>query len=141
MTRLNVVVKLIGGKNEETIAVDSTSTVVELKNRVSELFGGAPVSAQKLMFSGRPLSDECTLESYGIKDGGKINLVLSKTATATADDPVSSALVSELQIFLRPHFAAADCQKIIRSFQMTLRSAARKMSLDDIERFAKKSAS
>jgi hypothetical protein len=44
--------------------LDSASTIVELKERVSELFGGSPVSAQKLMFNGRPLSGNEIVPRY-----------------------------------------------------------------------------
>lgn len=57
------------GKNKKkTIEVVETDTLLQLKDRISEIFGIAP-SAQSLLCYGKILiGDASTLEALGIKD-------------------------------------------------------------------------
>ncbi|XP_068694295.1 ubiquilin-1-like [Montipora foliosa] len=71
--KINVVVKT--SKNKETIQTESTATILEFKQLVSSKFN-APVPQLCLIFAGRILKDAETLESYSIKDGLTVHLVI-----------------------------------------------------------------
>jgi len=73
--RLNI--KTTRRKEEVEVAPDCT--VKELKELLAKKMGDTPVSQQCLIFAGRILKDEETLEGQGVKDGVTIHLVVRST--------------------------------------------------------------
>jgi Ubiquitin family len=66
-----------------SIAVEATNKVSELKTKVCEAFENTDVQNIKLIFRGKLLVDENTLESYEIKEDSQIVMMISKTPTDT----------------------------------------------------------
>lgn len=69
---LNLIIKTPSSRFE--VAVDSSLTVAELKQRLVTQ-SGFEVHEQRLVYSGRILADERTLDDYELKSGHQINLV------------------------------------------------------------------
>ncbi len=64
------------------ITIDNTETVLTLKTRIQEK-EGVPPDQQRLIFAGKQLEEDKTLESYNIQTGATIHLVL-RQSTSTA---------------------------------------------------------
>ena len=64
------------------ITIDNTETVLALKTRIQER-EGVPPDQQRLIFAGKQLEEDKTLESYNIQTGATIHLVL-RQSTSTA---------------------------------------------------------
>ncbi|KAL1116832.1 hypothetical protein AAG570_005302 [Ranatra chinensis] len=112
--------------------VTGTTRIKELKQYVSNSLN-VPVNQQKLVLTGRPLSDEKCLVDYPlIKDGTKINLIIKKCATD--EDSVLRAAVTK---FLRQKFTDNDTQKITDEFMKEFYRSMATLNLEDIERIAK----
>lgn len=79
---------------EVSIATDAT--VEELKTKISEQSEDElPVSSQRLIYSGRVLKDNETIEFYKIKDGHTVHLVKSvNKSAATATTPATATSTS-----------------------------------------------
>lgn len=90
---------------EVSIATDAT--VEELKTKISEQSeDDLPVSSQRLIYSGRVLKDNETIEFYKIKDGHTVHLVKSvnKSGAAAATPAASTSDTSNAT----PSTAAAN---------------------------------
>lgn len=72
---MQIKVKTLTGKLIE-IDIEPTDTIMRIKERVEEK-EGIPPPQQRLIFGGRALADENTAESYNIKAGSSLHLVLS----------------------------------------------------------------
>ncbi len=60
--------------DKATVTIDKNASVLELKTKIAgEL--QVPSSQQRLIYKGRVLKDELTLESYGIEDGHTVHMV------------------------------------------------------------------
>ena len=60
-----------------TVDVEPSSTIASVKNTI-EKEQGHPVSSQKLIYSGRILVDENTVESYSVKENDFFVLMVTK---------------------------------------------------------------
>ncbi len=69
-----IFVKSINGKSR-TIDVNSTDTIASLKQKLQEKEGIA-VDEQRLIYSGKSLENEKTLESYNVGADATLHLVL-----------------------------------------------------------------
>ena len=58
-----------------SLKVDSAITVEDLKQQIATENGDFPADQQRLIYSGRVLKDNETVEKYGLKDGHTIHLV------------------------------------------------------------------
>mmetsp|Transcript_14413 Transcript_14413/g.19515 ORF Transcript_14413/g.19515 Transcript_14413/m.19515 type:complete len:109 (+) Transcript_14413:36-362(+) len=72
-----------------TVEVNPKGTVMELKQACVE---GCklPAESQRLIFKGRILKDESTLDEYKIEDGLTVHLVKGKTASGAQPQPAAS---------------------------------------------------
>ncbi|CAI4049111.1 hypothetical protein N7582_004578 [Saccharomyces uvarum] len=91
---LNVYVK--SGQDKWEVSVAPESTVLQFKEAISEA-NGIPVANQRLIYSGKILKDDQTVESYHIQDGHSVHLVKSQprpqagAATGAGGDAGASA--------------------------------------------------
>ena len=65
--------------NARVMNVEPTTTMRDIKNRLYEL-EGISANQQRLLYRGRILRDEDTIESLGIADGQVIHMVLMPNA-------------------------------------------------------------
>ena len=72
--RINIAVKMLTGK-KIPLSIDANDSVFYLKKLLHER-KGVPPGQQCLVFLGKKLEDEGTLEYYGIKEGDVIHLIL-----------------------------------------------------------------
>lgn len=125
---MKITVKVFQGQ-ETTLEVSGETSVKELKQYVSQTLK-VPVNQQKLLFTGKPLSDEkCLLDYPLIKDGTKINLVVKRT---DEESVLRTAVVN----FLRPRFSENETQKIADEFMKEFYRSMSTLNLEDIERIA-----
>uniref|UniRef100_A0A914LJ36 Ubiquitin-like domain-containing protein n=1 Tax=Meloidogyne incognita TaxID=6306 RepID=A0A914LJ36_MELIC len=52
-----------------------TSDTIELIKCMVEMKTGIPPSQQRLIFAGKQLQDDCTIDEYNIKDGSTMHVV------------------------------------------------------------------
>ena len=64
--------------NSKEIEVEGLTTISKLKEKAIESYNLIDVGTVKLIFRGKLLVDDNTLESYDIKDGSMINLMVVK---------------------------------------------------------------
>ncbi|KAJ5125217.1 Ubiquitin-like protein DskB [Penicillium atrosanguineum] len=75
-----------------TLALPITTLVLELKQKLSSSeYADTPADRQRLIYSGRVLKDNETLESYKIKDGHTIHLVKSAASNQQRTSPAGQA--------------------------------------------------
>ena len=55
---------------------------------IAEAKENANIEAQKLIFKGKQLANECTIESYNIKDGDSAVLFINKKLIKKVEEPV-----------------------------------------------------
>ncbi|EJS44135.1 dsk2p [Saccharomyces arboricola H-6] len=72
---LNIHIK--SGQDKWEVTVAPESTVQQFKEAISEA-NGIPVANQRLIYSGKILKDDQTVESYHIQDGHSVHLVKSQ---------------------------------------------------------------
>lgn len=73
--------------------VGDAATVLELKQACEKSVSLAP-EAQRLIFKGRILKDDQTLESYKIENGVTVHLVKAKT-TGAGSEPAQATAAAE----------------------------------------------
>jgi ubiquitin-like protein Nedd8 len=72
-------VKTVTNRDLDITTIEPTSTVQQLKQQI-EASEGIPVVQQRLIFGGRPLTDENTIEASGITAGATVHMVLALRA-------------------------------------------------------------
>lgn len=81
------------GPNKWDVVVDVTETVSDLKKKISDV-SSIPVENQRLIYSGKILKDDHTLESYKVQEDHVIHLVKSgannRAGTSTNASPSSA---------------------------------------------------
>mmetsp|Transcript_45563 Transcript_45563/g.120910 ORF Transcript_45563/g.120910 Transcript_45563/m.120910 type:complete len:377 (-) Transcript_45563:252-1382(-) len=85
-----IVMKTLKGDNFE-VEVDPSITIEGLKKKVSELRAEFPADQQKLIYSGRILSDESTVADAGVKPGEFVVVMVTKPKAAPADAAPAAA--------------------------------------------------
>ena len=86
---LSFKVKVSSRETPYDVTIPETSTVLELKNKLSgKDYEDVPVNRLRLIYSGRVLKDNAPLSQYTIKPGNTIHLVKS---AASAPTPSSSS--------------------------------------------------
>ncbi|CDR94701.1 ubiquitin domain containing protein family, putative [Babesia bigemina] len=84
---IKVTIKISGGETF-VVEVDQSITVLELKEKCAEN-AGATADKQRLIFKGRIVKDDETLESLKVEDGNTIHLVRSGVKPATSSGAAS----------------------------------------------------
>ena len=74
-----VKVKTVTNRDLEITTVEGSNTIAQLKEAI-EASEGIPLAQQKLIFNGRPLTDEQTIEACGIQAGSTVHMVLALRA-------------------------------------------------------------
>lgn len=85
MSEFSVTIKMTGDAKHQ-VSVTPSTTVLQLKEKIAQDLD-VSVDRQRLIFSGKVLKDNDTLETYKIKEGHSIHLV--KGAAKTSAAPVS----------------------------------------------------
>lgn len=84
---LNLTVKCSNADKAE-VKISRSATVVELKEKINEALS-VPVPQQRLIYRGRVLKDESTLEFYDVQDGHTVHMV--KGVTPAGSSPPAPA--------------------------------------------------
>ncbi|KAJ5161413.1 Ubiquitin-like protein DskB [Penicillium capsulatum] len=75
-----------------TLTLPVTTSVSELKQKLSTAeYADTPADRQRLIYSGRVLKDNETLETYKIKDGHTIHLVKSAASNPSRSNPAAQS--------------------------------------------------
>lgn len=82
MTEITVHIKCSNSDKAE-IKIESSATVLQLKERINEVLS-VPANNQRLIYKGRVLKDELTLEGYDVQDGHTVHMVKGGTAATPA---------------------------------------------------------
>ena len=72
-------VKTVTNRDLELTTIEPSNTVAQLKEAI-EASEGIPVIQQRLIFNGKPLVDEMTVEASGITAGVIVHMVLALRA-------------------------------------------------------------
>ncbi|XP_015115906.1 ubiquitin-like protein 4A [Diachasma alloeum] len=137
---MKVLVKILQGK-ECVVEISPTETVLELKNKVSELLG-VDVPQQKLLLTGKALADENPLSFYpGIKDGSKLNLVVKKSSQGPSEEKQATKsgtvlLRESVTKILKHYYSESETETIVNEMIKDLRNKVNNLSFDDLERLA-----
>ncbi|CAK9199506.1 unnamed protein product [Sphagnum troendelagicum] len=83
--------------NKFSLPVDLTSTVRDLKVLLVER-SEIPADQQRLIYKGRVLKDDSTLESYGLQDDHTIHLVRGAPASNTPASSTTAVLTSPIPV-------------------------------------------
>ncbi|XP_071082801.1 ubiquitin-like protein 4A [Haliotis cracherodii] len=140
---MRLTVKILNG-DECTIAASPSSYVTDIKQQVAALMS-IPIANQKLLYKGKPMTDNKQLSEYNIEDGSKLTVVArpgsassadSVSKTVSSDTDVSAPVWTKLQTFLRRHYTEKDADLVLAEFRKDFNKGLASMSLDDIERLA-----
>lgn len=86
----SITVHVKSGQHKWEVRVVPTATIGELKTEISKI-SEIPSENQRLIFSGKILKDESTVESYKIADGHSIHLVKSAGKKTNTNSATNSA--------------------------------------------------
>ncbi|XP_042888021.1 ubiquitin-like protein 4A [Penaeus japonicus] len=141
---MKVTVKILQG-SECSLEVSGTTRIRDLKDKVEIILNVSP-SAQRLVFRGKTLTDETSLDEAGITDGAKIHLMVKKgelsspSLGASSSNSVSSNptvdFFAQLDTFLRKHLTQEQTTQVVNEFRKNCQLMVDSMNFDDIERFA-----
>jgi UV excision repair protein RAD23 len=83
-------------QTKHTLDITPTETIVDLKNRLTEILLGKPTwDRQKLIHSGRVLVNEMTVETAGIKEGDFMVVMVAPPTVKTEKKEVERKLASK----------------------------------------------
>lgn len=72
-------VKTVTNRDLDITTIEKENTIAQLKEAI-EASEGIPVVQQRLIFNGKPLQDELTVEASGIGPGHIVHMVLALRA-------------------------------------------------------------
>lgn len=95
MTEITVTIKC-SNADKATIVIEKSALVSDLKDKIAETLS-VPSALQRLIYKGRVLKDESTLDFYDIQDGHTVHMVKgsapgasSTTTSTTTPTPVAA---------------------------------------------------
>lgn len=109
MTTVNITIKCTNS-DTATIAIDNTSLISELKIKIAEKLN-IPANIQRLVYKGKVLKDEQTIEFYDIQDSHVVHLVRQVQSVAgqsSAAAPTTSPRVAGTSPLPNPFGAPAS---------------------------------
>jgi ubiquilin len=84
--------------DKATVQIDTTSTVLDLKELVNAQFN-VPASQQRLIYKGRALKDDATIESYGVENEHTVHMIkIGSSSSSSSSSFTSSATTATLPI-------------------------------------------
>lgn len=89
---INIHVK--SGQNKWDVSVETYNTILQLKEEIAKV-SDIPADNQRLIYSGKILKNDQTVESYNMQDDHSIHLVKSGGAASSAQKSNSSNTASE----------------------------------------------
>lgn len=98
MSELTLTIKC-SNADKATVVIESTATVLDLKQKIAEQLS-VPATQQRLIYKGRVLKDESTLENYDIQNEHTVHMVKGAApagSTPAAAAPASSSYASPQQ--------------------------------------------
>ncbi|VBB25296.1 unnamed protein product [Acanthocheilonema viteae] len=114
-----------------TDQVDSRDTVASLKERIGGILDLFP-DALRLLHQGHLLSNtQASLESYGIEDSNRINVV------NVPSNDMNSIVLKALSSFLCDQCPASALPAIAEKYHISLAKKVKSFSLEELERYAK----
>ncbi|XP_074602442.1 ubiquitin-like protein 4A [Brevipalpus obovatus] len=129
---MKILVKQLHG-SDHPIEISPDITTVQMVKEDLQRIVDLPVSMQRLMFKGKTLSNEKFIKEYGIEEGSKIHLF-----KITETEASQTTLWSDLSAFLRSYYNETERKQIIDYMKKDISEYVERLSLDDIERIAKK---
>ena len=91
MSAINLHIK--SGQNKWDVSIEPSQTILELKEAIA-VVSSIPAANQRLIYSGKILKDDQTVESYKIQDGHAVHLVRSGGNTASSNTSSSTTTTS-----------------------------------------------
>jgi ubiquilin len=88
MSELTLTIKC-SNADKATVVIESTATVLDLKNKISEQLS-VPATQQRLIYKGRVLKDESTLENYDIQNEHTVHMVKGAGAAGASPAPAAA---------------------------------------------------
>lgn len=93
MSELTLTIKC-SNADKATVVIESTATVLDLKQKIAEQLS-VPATQQRLIYKGRVLKDESTLENYDIQNEHTVHMVKGaapggSTPAAASANPTST---------------------------------------------------
>ncbi|KAL3241189.1 ubiquitin domain-containing protein DSK2 [Nakaseomyces bracarensis] len=85
---INIHVK--SGQNKWDVSIEPSKTILELKEEIAKV-SEIPAGSQRLIFSGKILKDDQSVESYNIKDDHAVHMVKSGGNTSTTQNSASAS--------------------------------------------------
>lgn len=129
---MKVNVKIINGKGS-LISVAESTTIYELKQLIAKEMG-IDVPKQRLLFKGKPIKEDATISTCGIRNEDKITLSIKDVGSESiATQPDLNSLLLK---FLLNHFNDGDAQLVHQQFLKTLTKQIDSLTLEDIENVA-----
>ncbi|XP_066947311.1 ubiquitin-like protein 4A [Macrobrachium rosenbergii] len=141
---MKVTVKMLHG-GQCSMEVSGDTKISEMKTMVDEFLFVAP-HLQRLVFKGKTLSEEMTVDDAGITEGAKIHLMVKKSESPSPANGAGSSknispgptidFFAQLSSFLSKHLTEEQTAKVVSEFRKNCQLMIDSMNFDDIERFA-----
>lgn len=89
MSELTLTIKC-SNADKATVVIESTATVLDLKGKIAEQLS-VPAAQQRLIYKGRVLKDESTLENYDIQNEHTVHMVKGAAPGGASPAPTAAA--------------------------------------------------
>lgn len=89
MSELTLTIKC-SNADKATVVIESTATVLDLKGKIAEQLS-VPAAQQRLIYKGRVLKDESTLENYDIQNEHTVHMVKGAAPGGSPAAPAPTA--------------------------------------------------
>ena len=86
---MSITIHIKSGQNKWDVSIDPSQTILNLKEEIAKV-SEIPSGNQRLIYSGKILKDDQTVESYNIKDDHAIHMVKSGGNASTSSAPTNA---------------------------------------------------